>query len=177
MALTAFVRDCMAEWFKGSWRYWLWMLLVLGMIGVGAWHYGQQLNSGLIVTHMSNQVSWGFYIANFTFLVGVAAAAVMLVIPAYIFDRKDIKDVVLMGDTMAIAAVSMAMLFVIADLGRPDRIWHIIPGIGAFNFPQSLLAWDVVVLNVYLLLNLHIPGYLLWKRYRGERPSRRHCGR
>ena len=77
---------------------------------------------------MTNQVSWGFYIANFTFLVGVAAAAVMLVIPAYIFRRKDIKDVVLMGDTMAIAAVTMAILFVVVDLGRPDRLLAPDPG-------------------------------------------------
>jgi molybdopterin-containing oxidoreductase family membrane subunit len=144
------------------------------MIGVGARHYGQQLAAGLIVTHLSNQVSWGFYIANFTFLVGVAAAAVMLVIPAYIFDRKDIKDVVLMGDTMAIAAVSMAMLFVVVDLGRPDRIWHIIPGIGAFNFPHSLLVWDLIVLSGYLLLNLGISFYVIYCHYRNCDPRLRY---
>jgi len=117
---------------------------------------------------MSNQVSWGFYISNFTFLVGVAAAAVMLVIPAYIFDRKDIRDVVLLGDTMAVTAVIMAMLFVTVDIGRPDRIWHMIPVIGSFNFPSSLLAWDVVVLIGYLLLNVGISFFLLFNHYTGS---------
>jgi Ni/Fe-hydrogenase subunit HybB-like protein len=92
----------------------------------------------------------------------------MLVIPAYIFDRKDIRDVVLLGDTMAVTAVLMAMLFVIVDLGRPDRIWHMIPLIGRFNFPVSLLAWDVIVLSGYLLLNLGISFYLLFSHYQGR---------
>lgn len=171
MTLVYFLRDCIGTWFKGSWRYWLWITFLLGVIGFGAWHYWFQLTEGLVVTNMSNQVSWGFYIANFTFLVGVAAAAVMIAIPAYIFNRKDIKDVVLMGDTMAIAAVTMAILFVLADLGRPDRIWHLIPGIGSFNFPQSMLVWDVLVLNGYLLLNAGISFYVIYCHYRNCEPK------
>jgi molybdopterin-containing oxidoreductase family membrane subunit len=171
MTLLHFFRDCIAQWFHGSWRYWLWVVFLLGLIGFGGWHYWLQLQNGLVVTNMTNQVSWGFYIANFTFLVGVAAAAVMIVIPAYIFHRKDIKDVVLMGDTMAIAAVTMAILFVVVDLGRPDRIWHLIPGIGKFNFPESLLVWDVVVLNGYLLLNLGISFYVIFCHYKDCEPK------
>lgn len=166
-----FLRDVIAELFHGVPAYWAWLAVLFGMIGFGGWFYWQQLTDGLIVTNMSNQVSWGFYIANFTFLVGVAAAAVMLVVPAYVFHRKDIKDVVLMGDTMAIAAVTMAILFVLVDLGRPDRIWHLIPGIGKFNFPQSMLAWDVIVLNGYIVLNFGISAYILFKHYRGQEPN------
>lgn len=168
--LGNFVADGLRELVKGSPGYWVWVLFLLGVIAFGAVQYLDQLDRGLVVTHMSNQVSWGFYIANFTFLVGVAAAAVMLVIPAYIFHRRDIKDVVLMGDTMAIAAVSMAILFVLVDLGRPDRVWHMLPFIGRFNFPQSLLAWDVIVLNGYLLLNFAISAYILYHHYRGVEP-------
>jgi len=168
MAVLLFFRDVLRELWRGPLIYWLWILFLWVIIAVGGWSYIGQLNNGLVVTNMSNQVSWGFYISNFTFLVGVAAAAVMLVIPAYIFDRKDIRDVVLLGDTMAVTAVLMAMLFVIVDIGRPDRIWHMIPVIGRFNFPASLLAWDVIVLNGYLLLNLGISFYLLFSHYRGR---------
>jgi molybdopterin-containing oxidoreductase family membrane subunit len=160
--------------FRGRPIYWAWVTLLLVLIAAGGWHYYLQLRDGLIVTNMTNQVSWGFYISNFTFLVGVAAAAVMLVVPAYIFHRKDIKDVVLMGDTMAIAAVTMAILFVVVDLGRPDRFWHLIPGIGRFNFPDSMLAWDVIVLNGYLLLNLGISFYIVYNHYRGRDPKESH---
>jgi molybdopterin-containing oxidoreductase family membrane subunit len=165
MALLLFFRDVFRELFRGSPTYWMWILFLWLIIAVGGWSYIGQLRNGLVVTNMSNQVSWGFYISNFTFLVGVAAAAVMLVIPAYIFNRKDIRDVVLLGDTMAVTAVFMAMLFVIVDIGRPDRIWHLIPLIGRFNFPVSLLAWDVIVLSGYLLLNLGISFYLLFNHY------------
>jgi len=116
-------------------------------------------------------VSWGAYIANFTFFVGVAAASVMLVIPAYIYRNKDMHDVVLYGELLAVAAIIMSLLFVIVDLGRPDRFWHMIPGIGVFNFPGSMLSWDVIVLNGYLALNVHICGYLLYMKYLGRKPT------
>ncbi|MGB5202039.1 MAG: NrfD/PsrC family molybdoenzyme membrane anchor subunit [Sedimenticolaceae bacterium] len=169
--VTGFLLSSLGHMVRGGVLYWLWVLALLSVIAVGGWFYYLQLRDGLIVTNMTNQVSWGFYISNFTFLVGVAAAAVMLVVPAYIFDRKDIKDVVLMGDTIAIAAVTMAILFVVVDLGRPDRFWHLIPFIGRFNFPQSLLAWDVIVLNGYLLLNLGISFYIVYNHYQGKDPA------
>ena len=164
-------RDAIKEILRGSLAYYLWVGGLLLVIAVAAWFYIQQLQNGLMVTNMTNQVSWGFYIANFTFLVGVAAAAVMLVIPAYIFHRDDIKYVVLMGDTMAICAVTMAIMFVIADLGRPDRFWHLIPYIGKFNFPDSMLVWDVIVLNGYLLLNAGIAFYIVYCHYQDCMPK------
>ncbi|MCB9558588.1 MAG: polysulfide reductase NrfD [Deltaproteobacteria bacterium] len=154
--------------------YYLWLLLLLGGCAVGVLGYSNQLRHGLVVTNLTSQVSWGAYIANFTFLVGIAAAAVLLVVPSYAYDRKDVKSVVLFGELMAISAIVMCLAFVTVDLGRPDRILHLMPFIGRMNFPHSVLAWDVIVLSGYLLLNLHIPGYLLYKRYRGEEPTRRY---
>ena len=104
---------------------------------------------------MRDQVSWGLYIANFTYLVGVAAAAVLLVIPAYVYHFDPIKEIVVLGELFAASSIVMALLFVTVDLGRPDRFWHLIPGIGILAFPDSLLAWDVIVLNGYLVLEHH----------------------
>jgi Ni/Fe-hydrogenase subunit HybB-like protein len=171
--LAYFLRDALRSIVIGPRLYYAWVGFLLLLIAAGGWFYFQQLSEGLIVTNMTNQVSWGFYIANFTFLVGVAAAAVMLVVPAYIFHRDDIKDVVLIGDTMAIVAVVMAVLFVVVDLGRPDRFWHLIPFIGQLNFPQSMLVWDVIVLNGYLLLNAGISFYIIYCHYLGCQPSLR----
>ena len=165
MNLFYLFRDAIKEMIWGPIAYRIWVVGLLVVMGIAAWFYYQQLDQGLVVTNMTNQVSWGFYIANFTFLVGVAAAAVMLVIPAYIFHRDDIKYVVLMGDTMAICAVMMAIMFVMVDLGRPDRFWHLIPFIGKFNFPASMLVWDVIVLNGYLLLNAGIAFYIIYCHY------------
>ncbi len=166
-----FFWDAFRQVIRGPRLYWYWILSLVLVSAFGLSFYVRQWDQGLIVTGMSDQVSWGAYIANFTFLVGVAAAAVMLVIPAYIFHREDIKHIVLIGEGIAVAAVTMCMLFVVVDLGRPDRIWHMIPYLGRFNFPASLLAWDVLVLNGYLFLNLTIPAYILYEKYRGREPN------
>jgi Ni/Fe-hydrogenase subunit HybB-like protein len=170
MVVVRFILDGLREMLRGPREYWMWLGALSAVVAFGVWSYSQQLMNGLVVTGMSDQVSWGFYISNFAFLVGIAAAAVLLVIPAYIFDRKDIKEVVLVGEGMAVAAVLMAIMFVVADLGRPDRLWHMMPGIGRFHWPVSLLAWDVLVLSIYLLLNLAIPFYVLFSLYRGKEP-------
>jgi molybdopterin-containing oxidoreductase family membrane subunit len=67
----------------------------------------------------------------------------------------------------------MALLFVSADLGRFERFWHLIPGIGFLNLPGSLLAWDMVVLNGYLVLNVLIVLFIAYHSYFGKKPDRR----
>jgi molybdopterin-containing oxidoreductase family membrane subunit len=147
------------------------LLTVLSFLGLSA--YVRQFIDGLVTTGMTDQVSWGAYISNFTYLVGIAAAAVMLVIPAYVYKNEEMHKVVLFGELMAIAVIIMCLLFVIVDLGRADRFLHLLPPFGIFNFPISILAWDVIVLNGYLLLNLHICGYLFYCQYRGVKPNPR----
>ncbi len=166
-----FLRRCAGLALEGDWRYYLWMgaLTLVCLVGLNA--YARQLADGLMRTGMSDQVSWGVYIANFTFLVGVAAAAVMLVIPVYIYHNEALHDLVIFGELLAVAAILMCLAFVTVDLGRPDRFWHLIPGVGKFNFPGSMLSWDVIVLNGYLLLNVHICGYLLYSRYQNRKPA------
>ncbi|MGP1346127.1 MAG: sulfate reduction electron transfer complex DsrMKJOP subunit DsrP [Phycisphaerales bacterium] len=150
---------------------WMTMLTAIALVGANAW--ANQVVNGMHLTHMSDHVSWGLYIANFTFMVGVAAGGVMMVIPGYLYRNKPMHDVVILGELLAIAAIVACLLFVTVDLGRPDRFWHLIPGIGKFNFPISMLTWDVIVLNGYLLLNLHICGYMLYIRYLGRKPEPR----
>jgi len=167
-----FLSRCAAVSFKGDWLYcaWIGALAAVCVIGINA--YAKQFVAGLEITGMSDQVSWGVYIANFTFLVGMAAAAVMLVIPVYIYKNEDLHDLVIFGELLAVAAILMCLAFVTVDLGRPDRFWHLIPVIGVFHFPGSMLSWDVLVLNGYLVLNIYICGYLLYCRYQGRKPAK-----
>ncbi len=138
---------------------------------LGVYAYFVQIKVGLAATNMSNIVSWGFYIANFTFLVGVAAAAVMIILPSYIFKDKDLHKVVIIGEVVAIGALVMCLMFVFVDLGAPWKAWHMIPVIGLFNWPTSLLTWDVLVLNGYLVLNLMVPAYILFCHYYNRKPD------
>ena len=165
MARNGFILSAGKRLITGPPIYYVWGFLLLSAAGVGLFAYARQIQNGLIETGMTSYVSWGFYIGNFTFLVGVAAAAVLLIIPAYLYEFGPIKEIVIVGEALAVAALLMCLMFVTADLGRPDRLWHLIPGLGILNVPRSLLGWDIIVLNGYLLLNLLIPGYLLWNSY------------
>ncbi len=153
---------------KGSVKYHIWMGFLTIVMLLGMYCYSIQLDEGLSVTGMSDRVSWGLYISNFTFLVGVAAAAVMLVMPTYILHDIDFKQAVLIGEGLAVAALIMCLAFVVADMGGPSVLWHMIPGIGVFNFPNSMLTWDVIVLNGYLFINISIPFYILFRHYQGK---------
>lgn len=157
----------------GTWRFYTWMFALTAVALVGANTWAHQVVQGMSLTGMTDHVSWGLYIANFTFGVGLAAGAVMMVIPAYLYDDHEMHDVVLIGELLSIAAIVVCLAFVTVDMGRPDRFWHIVPGIGRFNWPISMLTWDVIVLGGYLLINLHIAGYLTYMRFLGRRPSKR----
>jgi len=137
---------------KGSKKYYGWMALLLGIIGIGFLVYLKQLDFGLGITGMSRDVSWGFYIAQFTFLVGVAAGGVMVVLPYYLHDYKAFGKVTILGEFLAIASVVMCLLFIVVDLGQPTRLFNV-PLYPTLN---SVLFWDMIVLNVYLFLNIII---------------------
>lgn len=169
----SFIVDCIRWNLQGNLLFQLFRLILLATMAFGIYAYSQQARYGLEVTGMSNIVSWGFYISNFTFLVGVAAAAVMLIMPAYMFHDPDFHRVVIIGEGVAVGALVMCLSFITVDLGGPLQAWHLIPGIGQFNFPSSILAWDVVVLNGYLLLNALVPMYILYCHYMGRKPDER----
>jgi len=154
-----------------AYRIWVGFLLLLILSGVLA--YKDQVQFGLGLTAMRDQVSWGFYIGNFTFLVGVAAAAVVLVIPAYIYNWGPIREIVIYGELLAVSAITMCLLFVTVDIGRPDRFWHLIPPFGHLNFPNSVLAWDVLVLNLYFLVNFIVASHILYRAFHGRHYERR----
>jgi molybdopterin-containing oxidoreductase family membrane subunit len=151
----------------GSKGYYVWILLLFGIIGLGSIAYYTQLTQGLKITGMSRDVSWGFYIAQFTYLVGVAASAVMLVLPYYFHHYKAFSKMIILGEFMAIAAVSMCMLFIVVDLGQPQRLLNVI----LHPTPNSILFWDMVVLNGYLFLNIIIGWTTLQAERKGVTPA------
>ncbi len=158
---------------SGNRTYWIWIAVLSVLSLAGLWEYFVQLRDGLITTSLRDQAAWGFYIGNFTFLVGIAAAAVMLVVPAYLYNWRPIKEIVVYGQLLAISAAICCILFVLVDIGRPERLWHLLPSLGHLNIPTSLLGWDVIFLNSYLLLNFGIVTYLLFNMFRRREPNQR----
>ncbi len=150
---------------QGSKKYWVWLIFLLTLHGIGATVYLFQFFLGLGITGMSRDVSWGFYIAQFTFLVGVAASAVMLVLPYYLHNYKKFGRITILGEFLAIAAVNMCLMFVLVDMGNPIRLLNVI----LYPTPHSILFWDMIVLNGYLVINL-IVGWTTLGAERKEVP-------
>lgn len=133
----------------GPKTYYLWLLFLLAVIAGCGLVYLQQLQEGLSITGMSRDVSWGLYISQFTYLVGVAASAVMLVLPAYFHHYKKFKRMIIFGEFMAISAVVMCALFIVVDLGQPQRMMNVL----LHPTPNSVMFYDMIVLIGYLTLN------------------------
>jgi len=142
---------------SGSKKYWAWVFFLLILIGIGAANYLNQFRTGLTITGLSRDVSWGLYIGQFTFLVGVAASGVMLVLPYYLHNFKQFAKITILGEFLAVAAVIMCVLFIMADMGQPMRVMNIF----LHPSPNSVLFWDTIVLNGYLALNIIIGWIVL----------------
>ncbi len=152
----------------GTRRYWglVGILSILILLGLGFYLY--QFFAGLTVTGLSRDVPWGFYISQFTFLVGVAASAVILVLPYYLHDFKAFGKMVVLGECLAIAAVLMCMLFIFVDMGQPMRVTNVL----LHPTPGSVMFWDMVVLAGYLGLNAIIAYVSFGAENRGVAPPK-----
>jgi Ni/Fe-hydrogenase subunit HybB-like protein len=132
--------------------YWTWVAALVALVAIGAAAYGHQLVNGLGVTGLSRDVTWGLYIAQFTFMVGVAASAVTVVLPYALHDFKEFARITILGEMLAIASVVTCMLFIFVDMGQPSRILNVL----LHPSPRSIMFWDLTVLTGYLLLNVVI---------------------
>lgn len=148
---------------KGTTAYWSWLVFLLILIGIGAACWFYQFNVGLRITGMGRDVSWGLYIGQLTYFVGIAAGGVMVVLPYYLHDYKAFGRITILGEFLAIAAITMCLLFVFVDLGQPVRIMNVI----LYPTPNSILFWDMIVLNVYMLLNLVVGWNVLAAERKG----------
>ncbi|MBF0457042.1 MAG: polysulfide reductase NrfD [Nitrospirae bacterium] len=153
---------------SGSKFYWAWMSFLLVVILVGVSAYVRQFHYGLGITGMSRDVSWGFYISQFTFFVGVAASAVMVVMPYYLHDFKRFGRITILGEFLAIPAVVMCMLFISVDMGQPTRILNVI----LYSTPNSIMFWDMVALSGYLMINVLVGWTTLSAQHRLIQPPK-----
>ncbi len=147
----------------GSQKYWGWLIFLLILMGIGFACYLYQFKVGLKITGMSRDVSWGFYIGQLTYFVGIAAGGVMVVLPYYLHDYKAFGRITILGEFLAVASVVMCGLFVMVDLGNLPRMINIM----IYPNPTSILFWDMIVLNVYMLLNIVIGWNVLSAERKG----------
>ncbi len=151
----------------GGKGYWTWVLVLGAGIGVGFLAYVYQWKEGFWVTGMSRNVSWGFYISQFTFLVGVAASVLMVVLPLYLHDFKAFGQIAILAQFMAVGALLMSLLFIFSDLGMPMRVLNV----SLHPTPHSMLFYDTIFLPGFLLLNLVIGWTALGAEKRDVPPA------
>ena len=163
----SFARDFGSYSIKGGTKYYAWLMFLAFFILVGFYTAYRQLTVGLILTGATDQVTMESFFANFIFTAHIAAAAVLVVAPGYLYHRKDMKELAVLGEIVAMVFVATGITFILFHMGRPDRTWHMFPGIGFLNFPNSMLSFDTIVLNVYLFLNIIGVVYVLYKKYVG----------
>jgi len=152
----------------GSRKYWAWVFFLCALIALGLTSYLRQLNYGLGLTGLSRDLTWGLYISQFTFFVGVAASAVMVVLPYYLHNAKVFGKVTILGEFLAISAVTMCLLFIFVDMGQPMRVLNVL----LYPSPGSLMFWDMLSLNGYLILNALIAFITLGAERKGVPPPR-----
>ena len=152
----------------GGRRYWGWLAFLLLLVAVGFVCYCWQLIYGLGITGMSRDISWGIYIGQFTFFVGIAASAVMVVLPYYFHSVKEFGKITILGEFLAIAAVIMCMLFIFVDMGQPARVLNVL----FYPTLHSMMFWDMISLGGYLLLNAVISAVMLDCEYKQLHPPR-----
>ena len=168
MRLLEFAIYSLKEVARGGLRYYAWLAFLVFLILIGVEGYSQFVLEGHIVSNLRDPVPWGVFIGTYAFFVGVAAAAVALAVPGYVYSWKPIQEIVVLGEIIAISAVTMCILFVMADLGHPERFWHLVPLLGKPNLPNSMIAMNVLILNAYLVLNLVIVTYFLYCSFVGR---------
>ena len=152
----------------GTRSYWLWIIFLMVLIVVGCIFYVWQYSVGLVITGLSRDVTWGFYLAQLTFLVGVAASAVMVVLPYYLHDFKRFGSITIIGEFTAVSAVITSMLFLFVDLGQPFRVVNVF----LYPSPQSMVFWDANILIGYLILNIVIGWNVLTAERKQVAPPR-----
>ena len=166
--ILSFAIDFGSYAIKGGSTYKAWLLFLISIILVGSYTAYRQLTEGLILVGATDQIPMELFFANFIFTAHVAAAAILVVAPGYFYHRKDMKELAVIGEIIAMCFVATGITFILFHMGRPDRLWHMMPGIGYINFPNSMLVYDTIVLNVYLYLNLAGISYILYKKYVDE---------
>jgi len=152
---------------KGNRTYWIWIAGLLAVMGTGAFYYADQLKYGLMVTGQSRDVSWGFYTAQMTYFVGVAAGGVMLVLPYYLHNYKEFGRITILGEFLAVASLVMCLLYLLVHLGQPMRALNVF----LYPTPWSMLFWDGNVLFCYLVLNIIIGWNVLEAERNGSSPK------
>lgn len=128
----------------------LWIAFLLALLVLAGFMYVRQLQNGLSTTDMRDIASWGLYIADFVFLIAVSLVGSLITAILRLSNVKWATPLTRISEIIAVAALVAALLIIVVDMGRPDRLWHIF----VYGRLQSPIVWDILVVNTYLVISL-----------------------
>lgn len=149
---------------------WVSLLSVVSLAGIIA--YIDQIRRGLEVTNLRDYAIWGVYISNFVFFVATSFVGAFTASILRLSQKKWRTPLVRIAEMVAVAAIAMAGVAIILDMGRPDRIPYL------FIYPrlQSPIAWDIIIITIYLAFSVmllyipNIPDFAILKKYYQDKP-------
>jgi molybdopterin-containing oxidoreductase family membrane subunit len=151
--------------------FYLTAAFLLAVFFFGVYQYIRQIAFGLGVTGLNQPVTWGFYIINFVFFIGISHAGTLISAILRLNQAEWRRPITRMAEVITAIVLLIGGLHPILDLGRPDRMLNIFK----WGRLQSPLLWDVMSITadfaastVYLYLPL-IPD-IAKLRDRGTRP-------
>ncbi len=130
--------------------YYLWIAFLVAVLSWGIYAYTVQLRDGLIVTGMRDRISWGLYITTFVFFIGISHAGTLISAILRVTQAGWRTPVTRMAEFITAVSLACGAMFVIIDLGRPDRLLNVI----IYGRWQSPIVWDVVAITTYLTASL-----------------------
>ncbi|UWG48613.1 Polysulfide reductase, NrfD [Halanaeroarchaeum sp. HSR-CO] len=143
-------------------KVWLGFLGLLILGGLFAWY--QQLQLGLAATGMRNVFSWGLYIMLFVLFVGLSAGGLIISSAPKFFHSDEYESLARFGVLLSLAAIVVAGLLILPDIGRPGRIYQFITSPDL----RSPMVWDFAIVVLYGLFNV----WYLWLLTRRDLAAR-----
>jgi Ni/Fe-hydrogenase subunit HybB-like protein len=141
---------------ENTWRYYAWVGFLMAVLLWGLYAYIHQLRDGLIVTGMRDQISWGLYITNFVFFIGISHAGTLISAILRVTDTEWRTPITRMAEAITVFALCIGGPMVMIDMGRPDRMLNLF----RYGRIQSPIIWDVLGVSTYLtgcILYFYIP--------------------
>lgn len=133
-----------------GWKGNTWLAFLAAIILVGLYSYVQQLRQGLVITGMRDYALWGIYISNFVFFVAISLVGSLITAILRLSGVRWSTPLTRISEIIAVAAIAMAGITIMIDMGRPDRIFNLV----LHGRLQSPIIWDVIVISTYLVLSL-----------------------
>lgn len=119
---------------------------LLVLLGIAAWIV--QLNRGMSATALTNLSVWGIYIAGFITFMGLSAGSLVLAALPLIFPLPRFRPYARLAAFIALISLVAAGLFILVDIGHPERLWRIV----RFGRLGSPLLWDLLLTVAYLIV-------------------------